>query len=1214
MSGRGKMRSKKIWRIGNCDSKVVEKIQKKYGLSRIVAQILGNRNLTSSQDIHAFLYGDINDLRDPYEIPGIEAGTKRVMEALQNNESILIYGDYDVDGITATTLLTSLLRKLGGNVRYYIPDRLKEGYSLNKNALLDAKKAGTDLVITVDCGIASQEEAIYAKEIGLGLIITDHHQLPPALPQAQVVINPKIAGSDLPWSDLAGVGVAYKLAQAIAKKLDQEQLCEELLDLVTIGTIADIVPLHGENRILVKEGLKCLNKIGRPGLLALLDVCSLKTNEIAAEQISFMVAPRLNACGRLSDAKLGVELLLCSDEKVVRDLAVFMDQENRKRKDIESQIMDDAVEEIENKVDLSQDKIIILASYNWHPGVLGIVASRVAEKYYRPTILINLEEGIGKGSGRSIPGCNLYEALTNQKNLLLNFGGHEMAAGLSVKEENIPLLRENLNYYIREYLNDKDMIPIMKADSEVYCEEINKELVYELNKLAPFGCNNPQPVLIVRNREVASCKEVGANSKHLKCMVAGKNTCLDGIFFKHGSLKASIESWSKCDFAFVPEINNWNGFSRVQLVIKDIKPHREPDNPFVPLPFLDRLYLEGEVWLEDDYYRDIVNREEFYTKLVGVTFENRQEVIKNICDGVQVEIKREPDNPYDSNAIVITLSEEKLGYLNAKLARNLAATLDKGVPYEAYISQVTGRDKAQLGVNICIRKIETVIKQEKLKLTKGKLELLPVLDLEGLIREAVLGEYSYHEKQEEALRCLKDGKNSLIIFATGRGKSAVFQSLAPYLAVVKKKITLIVYPLRSLVNDQYQHLQDKLSPLGLSLVAINGSLNGDEKQICFNKLLQGSADIVLTTPEFLAYHIEKFKLVAEKIGLFVVDEAHHLAQGKRRGYRQLRKCWRELDKPLSLAATATANDEVAQKIKRDLEIETVVIDDYERTNLNLIDKRGETDKLVYLINLVSRDERVVIYVNSRKQAYQLAGELRLYYPKAKDEIGFYHGGLNSEDRGELEEMFRRGSLRVIVTTSAFGEGINIPDIRHVVLYHLCFSRTEFNQLSGRAGRDNEEAYIHMIFGEKDKKLNKMIIESAAPSREVLARFYMYLRSQANAQNPLEMTNQQFMEVMQKQGMKNFREHSATACLAVLEELGLVLREVAGSKRYIHFVPPPPGKLKLTDSVRYMEGYDEYQEFESFVEFVLNEKSSKILETINKPIFPLGFAEDLQANV
>lgn len=1202
------MRSKKIWRIGNSDSIIIEKIQKKYGLSRIVAQILGNRHLTSSQDIRSFLYADLNDLADPYEIPGIKEGTIRIVEALRNKESILIYGDYDVDGITATTLLTSLLRKLGGNVSYYIPDRLKEGYSLNKEALLQAKKEGINLVITVDCGIASLEEALYAKEIGLDLIITDHHQLPPDLPQAQAVIDPKIAGKNLPWSELAGVGVAFKLAQALARDLDQEQLCLELLDLVTIGTIADIVPLQGENRILVKEGLKCLYKIGRPGLLALLNVSGIKTKEITTEQIGYMVAPRLNACGRLDKAELGVELLLCVDESRARELAEFMDLENRKRKDIESQIMEEAITEIDSKFDLTKDKFIVLASENWHPGVIGIVASRITEKYHRPTILINLEEGIGKGSGRSIPGCNLYEALARQKDLLVNFGGHEMAAGLTIKEENIPELRNNLNNYIQELLSDKEMTPIMQVDGEVYWEEVNKELVYELDKLAPFGCDNPQPVLVLRNKEIARCKEVGAKSNHLKCMVAGKNTYLDGIFFKHGALKAKIESWSKCDLAFVPEINTWNGSSRVQLVIKDIKPHNEPDNPFVPLPFLERLYLDGEVWLEDDYYRDIVNREEFYSKLVGVTFEGRQEIISDLSEGLQVQIKREADNPYDVNAISITRDGQKLGYLNARLARNLAPALDKGITYEAYISQVTGRDKAQLGVNICIKKIEQEIKQEKLTLVREKLEQLSAPHLEEKIREAVLGTYSYHEKQAEALANLKENKNSLIIFATGRGKSAVFQSLAPYLAILEKKVTLIVYPLRSLVNDQYRHLQDKLSPLGLSVEAINGSLNGEEKQASFKKILQGSVDIVLTTPEFLAYHLEKFKLLAERIGLLVIDEAHHLGQGKRRGYRQLGKCWRALNKPLSLAATATADDEAAQKIIEDLEIKKVIIDNYERSNLKLIDKRNEKDKLKYLINLISRGERVVIYVNSRKQAYQLASELRLYYPKAKDEIGFYHGGLNSEDRGELEEMFRCGSLRVMVTTSAFGEGINIPDIRHVVLYHLCFSHTEFNQLSGRAGRDNQQAFIHMIFGEKDKKLNELILESAAPSREVLAKFYLYLRNQANTQNPLEITNQQFMEAMQKQGLKNFREHTATACLAVLEELGLVLREITGSKRYIHFVPPPPGKLKLTDSIRYIEGYDEYQEFQSFVEFVLTEKDSKILDTINKPIYPINLVE------
>jgi single-stranded-DNA-specific exonuclease len=380
-------------------------------------------------------------------------------------------------------------------------------------------------------------------------------------------------------------------------------------------------------------------------------------------------------------------------------------------------------------------------------------------------------------------------------------------------------------------------------------------------------------------------------------------------------------------------------------------------------------------------------------------------------------------------------------------------------------------------------------------------------------------------------------------------------------------------------------------------------MNVEEKKEFFLRMVQGKIDIILTTPEFLVFHVEKFVDIKNRLGLFVVDEAHHLAKGKRRGYRQLKKAWNTLGRPLALAVTATADDETAQKIIDTVLCECVVIEEHIRKNLKLIDRRREGDKLAYLIKLIAEGERVVVYVNSRKQSFQIASELRSYYPPVKDEIAFYHGGLHSQHRKRLEEMFRSGELRVMVTTSAFGEGIDIPDIKHVVLYHLCFSRTEFNQLSGRAGRNNEEAFIHILFGEKDKTLNELILEGTVPSREMLGKVYLFIRDKMKETNPLALTNSEIREAMQKAGIKNFREQTASASLAILEEMGLVLREVEGNKRYIHFVPPPQGKLDLTDSVRYLEGMDEWDEFVDFAGSVLNETEDDILAKINKPIYP-----------
>jgi len=1198
------MRKKKIWRLPAIEAKQQGIFAEKLGVVRPIAQVLLNRGLSSPEQAAYFLQAGIEQLRDPLEIPGMKSGAERIVRALTNEEKILIYGDYDVDGITATALLTVFLRNRKGKVSYYIPDRLEEGYGLNPQALQQAKANGTGLIITVDCGISALQEADFARKIGLDLVITDHHQPPPELPQAVAVINPKLAPGEHPWSVLAGVGVAFKLAQAVCKLQGEEHHCEELLDLVALGTVADIVPLREENRILVKEGLKRITALKRPGVQALLNVAGLKTEQISAGQVGFVLAPRLNACGRLSQADTGVELLLTEDAEQAEKLARLLDQENKNRQALETGILNEALELMGQKNDPARDRVIVLASANWHPGVIGIVASRLVEKFYRPAIMISIEDGVGKGSARSIAGFNLYQALQHVEGLLLKFGGHEMAAGLSIREENIPELKAALNKYAHEVMSEKDLLPSLQVDCDIFPAEINPALIEDMEKLAPFGYQNPAPVFVLRDRVVSNWRQIGNNNNHLKLRVlAGKDNWLDAVVFQAGGLKEEACTLERCDLAFIPEMNTWQGRSQVQLIVKDLKSSAEPDDPTQPLSFLDRLYSDGEIWLEDDYYRDIADREKFFTKLVGVTYEDRQQVLGRIPDGEALELRREKDNIYDKQAIAVFWQGQQIGYLNARLTRNLAPAIDSGALYKAYLTKVTGRERGLLGANICVQRVEkdkTVIEYEQLKLP---LSWLSEEELLETIRRAVLGEYSYHEKQREAIAALQAGENSLVILATGRGKSAIFQTVAAQLAITRKQAAIIVYPLRSLVNDQYRHLQTKLGPLGIDVQAVNGSLNTEEKKDFFKRWLNGQGDIILTTPEFLEFHWEKFQSMAQRIGLFVVDESHHLAQGKRRGYRSLPRIWRKLGKPLALAVTATADKNTARLISEYLECKRLIVEKHIRTNLQLVDRRGEKDKLLYLLDLIAREEKTVIYVNSRKQAYQLARDLRYYYPPGRERIGFYHGGLNSELRVTLEEMFRRGELQVMVSTSAFGEGINIDDIKNVVLYHLCFSATEFNQLAGRAGRNNQEAYIHILFGEQDRKLNEFILSGVAPSRDVLIRVYLYLREQARAQNPLQVTNNEIQEAMQRQGLKHFREQTASACLAIFEELGLLLREINGNRRYIHFIAPPPGKMELTDSLRYQEGLSEWQEFKEFADYILQAEEDSIISGFNRPICP-----------
>ena len=699
------MREKKLWQINKTDSNVTAALMRDLNISRVMACVLANRGIVSAQQAKEFLHGGRGNLRDALEIPGMKEGAARIFQAIKNHEKILVYGDYDVDGITATALLTGLLRQLGAQVEYYIPGRLEEGYGLNNQAILEAGEKGAGLIVTVDCGISSVRETAFAAQLGLDVIITDHHQLPPQLPTAQAVISPRLADPSAPWAELAGVGVAFKLGQAVAALCRRGELCEEYLDLTALGTIADIVPLVGGNRILVREGLPYIGSAERPGMKALLEVAGLQGRKLSAEQVAYLLAPRLNACGRLGRAELGVELLLTSDPLFAREAALALNRENQARQALETVIINEALQQMGARPDLNSMKIIVLASSNWHPGVIGIAASKLVDKYHRPTVMIALEEsGIGKGSARSIPGFNLHAALEQVREYLINFGGHEQAAGFSLREEAIPFFTEALQAYAVKALNERDLTPVLKIDAEVCPEEITADLAKELDLLSPFGYHNPYPLLAVRGQRLAECREVGAGGAHLKIKVVNGNGRLDGIAFQKGCFRETAAAWDRCDMAFTPEINNYKGNSRVQLNIRDLKPYLEPDNPYTPLPFLDRLYLEGQVWLEDNFYRDVVNREEFYTKVVGVTFENRQEAIGLLREGDPVELTPEPENEHDPHAVGVYSQGRKIGFLNGRLARCLAPALVKGASYQAYVSKISGRDKDVLGVNLFIRK------------------------------------------------------------------------------------------------------------------------------------------------------------------------------------------------------------------------------------------------------------------------------------------------------------------------------------------------------------------------------------------------------------------------------------------------------------------------------------------------------------------------------
>lgn len=558
------------WKIApEVDLSSAEKLSQEAKLPLVLSKILIKRGINTLSQAQKFLAPDYSDLLDPFLLPNLEKATERIISALRKKEIIMLFGDYDVDGITATALVYLSLSHLGGEVSYYLPHRLLEGYGLSKEGIKEAQKRGASLVISVDCGTTATEEADFAKELGIDLIITDHHQPQKKTPEAFAVINPKL--NVYPGGELSGVGVAFKLICGIYKKLgmDEKELIEHL-DLVALGTSADIVPLTKENRILAKLGLEQLEKSEKFGIQDLILNSGLEGRKLSPSQVVFGLAPRINAVGRLGDAQCAIKLLSTTDPREASQLALFLEMENRRRREIDERTMKEALEMAEREVK-AEDKVIVLSKENWHPGIVGIIAARIAEIYYRPTVLLAVDGQEAKGSARSIPSFHLFEALNSCQEVLIRFGGHKQAAGLALEKRNLEGFKEKLKQVASQKLSDEDLVPQLLIDCEVNSEEISSELANFLEQLAPFGPGNMRPVLVTRNLENFDQPSVIGNN-HLKLRIKQNDKMLDGIAFGQGDWIKPLSARNvKYDLAYVLENNSWNGNTNLQLRVKDIK-------------------------------------------------------------------------------------------------------------------------------------------------------------------------------------------------------------------------------------------------------------------------------------------------------------------------------------------------------------------------------------------------------------------------------------------------------------------------------------------------------------------------------------------------------------------------------------------------------------------------------------------------------------------
>lgn len=550
-------------------------LSEELGISPILCQLLVQRGITTFDEAKRFFRPQLDDLHDPFQMNDMDKAVERLNSAMGRKEKILIYGDYDVDGITAVALVYKFLRQFYSNVDFYIPDRYTEGYGISYKGIDFAAQHNFKLVIALDCGIKAVEKVTYAKEKGVEFIICDHHTPDERLPEAVAVLDSKRTDSHYPDPNLSGCGVGFKFMQAFAlnNQIPFERLTP-LLDLLAVSIASDIVPINGENRILAYYGLKQLNSNPSLGLKSIIEVCGLADKEITVSDIVFKIGPRLNASGRIQSAKEAVELLISKDLTFAKEKSACINEYNQTRKDLDKSITDEAYAELENMKDLADSKSIAIYNPNWHKGVIGIVASRLTEIYYKPTIVLTQSNGFATGSGRSVQGFDIYKAIESCRDLLENFGGHMYAVGLSMKEENVPEFKRRFEEYVAEYIRPDQTEPQIDVDAIIDFKEITPKFFRLLKQFNPFGPENMKPVFVTKRVfDYGTSRVVGKEQEHLKLeLIDSKSECImNGIAFGQSEFNSQIKALNPVDICYTVEENTFNGNTSIQLMIKDIK-------------------------------------------------------------------------------------------------------------------------------------------------------------------------------------------------------------------------------------------------------------------------------------------------------------------------------------------------------------------------------------------------------------------------------------------------------------------------------------------------------------------------------------------------------------------------------------------------------------------------------------------------------------------
>lgn len=1082
------------WTVLPADPAAERALASELQIPPLVARVLVARGHADPADARAFLDASLNaSWADPLCVPGMAEAADRLERALDARETIAVFGDFDVDGMTSTCLLTLALRELGATVHPFIPHRFGEGYGLSREALARVREScDPDLVVTVDNGIAAAGEVAWLRDCGVDVVVTDHHEPADLVPEGVPVTDPKLS-PDCPSRELAGAGVALKLVCELGRRRSAPELWRSYTDVAALGTLSDMMLLAGENRALVAEGVARMRRHTRPGLVALAAAAGCDLSCVRPDDLPFSLIPRLNAAGRMGSTDVALDLLLTDDPAEAAVLAARLEAVNAERREVEGALAEAALAEAARTYD--GGRVVVVGGEGWHEGVKGIVASRLVNRYHVPAIVFSVSDGVARGSGRSVGSVDLFHAVEQCSDVLVRFGGHAGAVGVTCEASRLDEFRARLACVLAE-LPAEQFEDVGEITAEVRLPELTVETIDALERLQPFGQGNKRPLLAVRGVTTRNRALVGADGAHLRFVATDGVSSVPAIYFRAPDAERACAWDGVVDVVFEAVNETWQGRTKPKLMVRDL-------------------------------------------------------LLRDGGDGTAAAPEEGP------------APGEKDG----------AAEPPAPVAHER----------------------------------RAELARLGEAGLTDALRRDLIGDRPLLPAQARALETLAAGRSCLAVMATGRGKSLVFHLHAAREAIARGRASVFVYPLRALVADQAFHLREQLAGAGVVAEVLTGETPGPERERVFGALASGAADIVLTTPEFLAIHRADFAR-SGRVSFLVIDEAHHAglaAPGTRGAYLELPAIRADLGDPVTLAVTATAAPDVAERIcaLAGIARDDVVCDLESRENLLVDDGRDLRDREAALVSVVARGEKCVVYVPSRDQAVSLVRTLRHRVPELAARTAFYHAGLSRAVRGRVERAFRGDDLTCIVSTSAFGEGVNLPGIRHVVLYGLPLGRVEFNQMSGRAGRDGAAATVHLLFGSRDVALGQRILASAAPSRDDLVLVYRTLTRLFRADGPVALDDAAIAEVAtSRASISPIDAREVATALSIFSELGFCSVAGWGEARTVSMAPSPE-RMELTQSACYLEGLRSREAFDEFCAWALRSPAEELLAGIRRPISP-----------